>query len=557
MRVALAQLNPVVGDVAGNLALLQRTLEQVAAERPDLVVFPELFLTGYPPLDLLERSWFVDRAEQALVRVGEISRSCPDAGILVGAPTRARDRTGKPLHNSAVLFVAGREVIRRHKMLLPVYDVFDESRYFGPGTETGLAKLGSETLGISVCEDAWNGTGLGTQSELSDNSVVSRARYGRNPVAELAKAGATILVTISASPFWAGKEELRYRLISGHAARHGLPYAFVNQVGANDELVFDGRSMVFDAHGEPILVMQPFAEQVAVVDTGGAGSKGGFVPQERVESVYRALVLGVRDYARKCGFRQAVLGLSGGIDSAVACCLAVEALGPDNVLGVTMPSEYSSAGSVEDSRRLAQNLGIRLAEIPISDLHQGYLGALADQFRGRPADEAEENIQARIRGNLLMALSNKFGYLVVATGNKSELAVGYCTLYGDMSGGLAVLADVPKTMVYELARHTNRTRELIPVATIEKPPSAELRPDQTDQDSLPPYEILDEILARYVEDGQSVEQIAAAGLERQTVEQVVGLVRKNEYKRRQAAVGIKVTSKAFGTGRRMPIAAKY
>ncbi|MEO0081963.1 MAG: NAD+ synthase [candidate division WOR-3 bacterium] len=572
MRIALAQLNPIVGDIENNLALLEQTLVQVSAERPDLVVFPELFLVGYPPLDLLERGWFIARQGEALEQVARISRKFSKTGILLGAAVRTGLAIGKPLYNAAVLFLGGNRLLSQPKTLLPTYDVFDELRYFEPAPCIQTVRLGNEILGISVCEDAWNGPpGNNDRSPIADDRF--RRPYDRNPVAELAEAGASLLVTIAASPFWIGKEELRYSLISSHARRHGLPFVFLNQVGANDELVFDGRSMALDAQGEPILVMEPFTEQVAIVDTTAKGRPENFRPLGRVESVYRTLVLGVRDYARKCGFKQAVLGLSGGIDSAVACCITVAALGPNNVLGVTMPSEYSSKGSVDDSRRLAANLGIRFLEIPIADVYHSYLRAVGPWLTAHSSQVAdpgavnlqssvfvslaEENIQARVRGNILMALSNKFGHLVITTGNKSELAVGYCTLYGDMSGGLAVLADVPKTMVYELARYINRERELIPRATIEKAPSAELRPNQTDQDTLPPYEILDEILARYLEQDQSVEEIVAAGLEKKTVEWVVTAVRKSEYKRRQAAPGIKVTTKAFGAGRRMPVAAKY
>lgn len=548
MKIALAQLNPVVGDVAGNLARLEQVWRQVRGEKPDLLVFPELFLTGYPPLDLLERSWFIDRVEQALGQVQSLSAQGPETAILVGAPVRTGSTVGKPLYNAAVLFGAGRMLLCQPKSLLPTYDVFDELRYFQPADRVQTVELAGEVLGISICEDAWTG-----EPELQSYGTT----YDRNPIAELAEAGATLLVNISASPFTVGKEEQRYKLLSAHARKHRLPLVFVNQVGANDELVFDGRSMAFAAAGAPIQLLQPFVEQVSIVDTEMAGRRELFQPLEKVESVYRALVLGIQDYAGKCGFRQAVLGLSGGVDSAVACCLAVAALGSENVWGVAMPSEYSSTGSVADARLLAQNLGAKFTVIPITDIYHQYLATLAGQFAGKAMNEAEENIQARVRGNLLMALSNKFGHLVITTGNKSELAVGYCTLYGDMSGGLAVLADVPKTMVYELARYINREREVIPESTIRKPPSAELRPNQTDQDTLPPYEVLDEILERYLEKGQSAEEIARAGFEKETVDWVLAAVRKNEYKRRQAAVGLKVTSKAFGLGRRMPIAARY
>jgi NAD+ synthase (glutamine-hydrolysing) len=560
MRIVLAQLNPLVGDVPGNVRRVQQALEQARGLKPDIVVFSELFLSGYPPRDLLTRNWFIDRVEAGLAEVARISAQFPDVGIILGAPVRSR--TGRPwgqspsenlrdsrlkgLLNAAVLFVEGREQFRQAKSLLPTYDVFDETRYFDPAGAVRVAKFGNEVLGISVCEDAWNSP-----------EMWERTTYDRDPVAELASAGATLLVNISASPFAVGKEAIRKRLVAGHALRHGLPFVFVNQVGGNDELVFDGRSMAFDRQGRPQLVMESFREGLAVVETGDVGTDGDYREPEPVESIHDALALGVRDYVRKCGFEKVVLGLSGGVDSAVTCCLAAAALGPENVLGITMPSEHSSPGSVEDSRRLAKNLGIEFREVGITEAYHAYLTLLSGEFAGRQPDATEENIQARVRGNILMAVSNKLGHLVLATGNKSELAVGYCTLYGDMSGGLCVLADVPKTMVYALARHINRHGEVIPRATIEKPPSAELRPNQTDHDTLPSYDVLDAIIAGYVDEGRSADEIVAAGFDRKTVEWVIRAVNRNEYERRQAAPGLKVTSRAFGTGWRMPIAARY
>ncbi len=546
MRIVLAQLNPVVGDLAGNVARVQSTLVQVAPDRPDIVVFPELFLVGYPPRDLLNRHWFVEQAEAALARVIELSSQFPDLGIVVGAVVRNHSRSGKGLANAAVLVAGGRELHRQAKALLPTYDVFDEARYFDPAVFSSVVEFKGELLGLTVCEDAWNVPEL-----------LGRRAYERDPVIELAGQGATLLVNISASPFTAGKESLRYRLLSGHCRRHGLPLVFVNQVGANDELVFDGRSMVLDRSGLAQAVLPGFEEAVAMSDTTASGRADRFQPQELTQSVHDALVLGIRDYVRKCGFATVVLGLSGGIDSAVVCSLAVAALGKENVVGVTMPSEYSSPGSVTDSRVLAHNLGVRLLEIPITPVYRQYLAALGDEFRGLAPDVTEENIQARIRGNILMALSNKHGYLVLSTGNKSELAVGYCTLYGDMCGGLCVLADVPKTMVYQLARYINRKGEIIPHTIVAKPPSAELRPNQTDQDTLPPYDVLDEIIRRYVDEGESPDQIVAAGFEAETVRWVVRAINSSEYKRWQAAPGIRVTRRAFGIGWRMPVAARY
>jgi NAD+ synthase (glutamine-hydrolysing) len=555
MRIVLAQLNPVVGDVPGNVRRVQQALEQACGLKPDVVVFSELFLAGYPPRDLLVRNWFIDRVEAGLAEVARISAQFPKVGIIIGAPVRSPRSRGKGLLNAAILFAGGREQFRQAKSLLPTYDVFDETRYFDPAGGVRVAKFGSEVLGISVCEDAWNSPEMWGRAR--NGTYGTNGTYGRDPVAELASAGATLLVNISASPFAVGKEGIRKRLIAGHALRHGLPFAFVNQVGGNDELIFDGRSMAFDRQGRPQLVMESFQEGLAVVETGDAGTDDNYHEQEPVESIHDALALGVRDYVRKCGFKKVVLGLSGGVDSAVTCCLAVAALGPENVLGITMPSEYSSAGSVEDSRRLAKNLGIEFHQVGIAEAYHAYLELLRGEFAGRQPDATEENIQARVRGNILMAVSNKLGHLVLATGNKSELAVGYCTLYGDMSGGLCVLADVPKTMVYALARYINRNGEVIPLATIEKPPSAELRPNQTDQDTLPPYDVLDAIIAGYVDEGRSADEIVAGGHDRKTVEWVVRAVNRNEYKRRQAAPGLKVTSRAFGTGWRMPIAARY
>jgi NAD+ synthase (glutamine-hydrolysing) len=546
MRIVLAQLNPVAGDVPGNLRRVQQGLVRACELKPDLVVFSELVLTGYPPRDLLARGWFIDRVEAGLAEVARISALYPQVGIIVGAPVRSPHQQGKGLFNAAILLAGGTERLRQAKSLLPTYDVFDETRYFDSGDQVGVVEFRGERIGMSVCEDAWNSP-----------EMWERAPYDRDPVAELASAGATVLINISASPYSVGKEAIRKRLVGGHALRHGLPFVFVNQVGGNDDLVFDGRSMAFDRRGRPQLVLKSFQEELAVAETGADGAESNYVDVNPVESIHEALVLGVRDYVRKCGFKQAVLGLSGGIDSAVVCCLAASALGPENVLGITMPSEYSSRGSVEDSRRLADNLGIEFRQIGIGAAYHAYLSLLEREFAGQRPDTTEENLQARVRGNILMAISNKFGHLVLATGNKSELAVGYCTLYGDMSGGLCVLADVPKTTVYALAKHINRQREVIPEPIIRKAPSAELRPDQTDQDTLPPYDQLDAVIARYVDEGLSADQIVAAGIDRKTVEWVIRAVNRNEYKRRQAAPGLKVTSRAFGTGWRMPIAARY
>lgn len=545
MRVALCQLNPTVGDFEGNLALMERALTDVSAKSPDLAVFPELFLTGYPPQDLLDRPWFVDRAELALASVAALSRKHPGTAVLTGTVTRSSCRAGKGLHNSAVLLNDGEVLATTHKSLLPTYDVFDEARYFDAAPEVHPVPFGGELLGISICEDAWN-----------DPSLWHRNIYTRDPIAELAERGASLIINISASPFYVGKDEIRYRLFSAHAAKHAVPFLVVNQVGGNDELIFDGRSAVVAPDGSLLAYLPAFEERIAVVDLGTT-ERLEFTPDDRTDSMRRALVTGLRDYVRKCGFSKVAVGLSGGIDSAVVAALAVEALGAGNVSGITMPSPYSSSGSIEDSRILAENLGMGFAIIPISGIYQSYLDELDAYLGGDDVTVARENIQARVRGNILMALANESGYLVLSTGNKSETAVGYCTLYGDMSGGLAVLSDVPKTAVYALARNINREREVIPASIIEKPPSAELRPDQLDQDTLPSYEVLDRILDAYVDGTASPREIVEQGLPADTVAWVVRAVDSNEYKRRQAATGLKVTSKAFGTGRRMPIAARY
>jgi NAD+ synthase (glutamine-hydrolysing) len=546
MKITMAQLNPIVGDINGNTSKIIQTMSQCRDQEPDLVVFPELFLVGYPPKDLLERPWFIEKAQQAVQELAQTSLRYPQTGILFGAPLPTGKDVGKRLYNSAVLIFQGRVLSIHHKSLLPTYDVFDERRHFDPAPEINTVAFKEEKLGVSICEDAWNDPELWPKGTL----------YPFDPIEILARQGATLFINISASPFFRGKEEIRFRLIRNHAQKHRRAFVFVNQIGGNDELIFDGRSLCLDAAGEPVAICPSFAEHVHTIDTTLAGRPGLYVPQDKLESIYEALVLGVRDYMRKCGFSKAVVGLSGGIDSAVTCCLAKDAVGSENVLGISMPSPYSSKGSIEDSRKLAANIGIRFQVVPISTIYQAYLDTLKDPFAGQKPDITEENIQARIRGNILMAFSNKFGHLVLSTGNKSELAVGYCTLYGDMSGGLAVISDVPKTMVYDLANYINRKTEVIPRAIIEKPPSAELKPNQVDQDTLPPYPILDKILHYYIEELYSVEEIIHLGFDRETVRWVAQMVEKNEYKRKQAALGLKVTTKAFGVGRRIPIAAR-
>jgi NAD+ synthase (glutamine-hydrolysing) len=546
MKITLAQLNPTVGDIDGNLAKMKQTIAIASDEKTDLAIFPELFVTGYPPRDLLNRVSFIKKVERAISDIKTISKAYPKLGILFGAPAKTSMEYGRGLYNAAFLIRNGKILQIQQKSLLPTYDVFDEARYFDPARQVQVVEFKEEMLGISICEDAWN-----------DPELWPRRFYNHDPIKTLVQQKASVLINISASPFHMGKEKLRFKLISNHAKKHKLPFVFVNQVGGNDELVFDGRSIFVDSRGRPIWVGDSFNEVIKTLDIEETSKEAVYDFQDEIKSVHDALVLGIKDYIRKCGFKGVMLGLSGGIDSAVTCALACEAVGPENVWGITMPGPFSSKGSVDDSIELAKNLGIQLKEIPISSINDTYLETLKPHFAGKPPDIAEENIQARIRGNILMALSNKFGYLVLSTGNKSEMAVGYCTLYGDMSGGLSVISDVPKTMVYKIASYINREREIIPRATITKPPSAELRANQTDQDSLPPYDILDQILQYYIEEGMSSEEITAKGFSSETVKWVIKAIAQSEYKRRQAAPGLKVTSKAFGIGRRMPIAARY
>jgi NAD+ synthase (glutamine-hydrolysing) len=546
MKVTLAQLNPTIGDIQGNLVKVEKTLARCSKDSPDLVIFPELFLVGYPPRDLLERPAFIARTQGAIEKLLNISKNFGQTGIILGAPQPNQQPTGKGIHNSALLIYQGELVFTHHKSLLPTYDVFDEPRYFEPGLEHPVVKFKDSILGISVCEDAWN-----------DPALWPRRTYHHDPIEAMAKKGAKLIINIAASPFHRGKERLRYNIVQSHARKHRIPFLFVNQVGANDELIFDGRSVCVDGAGDPIVVFPPFQEHVETISLDHIGVPISYQPQEEIESVYQALVLGVRDYMEKCGFTTAILGLSGGIDSAVTCCIAVEAVGSDKVVAVTMPGPYSSPGSVEDSEKLAGNLGVKFETVPISPVYEAYIKSLKPHLGEREADITEENIQARIRGNILMALSNKLGHLVLSTGNKSELAVGYCTLYGDMSGGLSVISDVPKTMVYELARYINRQSLLIPQEIVDKAPTAELRENQTDQDTLPPYEVLDQILHYYLDEHYSMEDILRLDFDPETVSWVLRTVDRNEYKRRQGPPGLKVTSKAFGTGRRMPIAAKF
>lgn len=570
MRIALAQINPTVGDIDGNSRLIEQALDQAAQQQADLVVFPELAIIGYPPKDLLLKPAVVS---DCLDAVEALAKRCTDVAAVIGFPA-ASDRTqGRTLFNAAALCAQGRVVHRHVKSLLPTYDVFDEHRYFEPGPKVDLAQFAGRKLGISICEDLWN-----------DARMFSRQLYHDNPIDALATLGAELFINCAASPFVMRKQAFRTKLMANAAKKHRLPLVYCNQVGGNDELIFDGHSCAFDAQGNLLALAKGFEEDLLVVDVPVPGGEigGNGQPQrktvvaghriepakEGLASAYEALVLGLRDYCRKCGFNSIVLGLSGGIDSALSACLCVAALGAANVRGIAMPSRYSSAGSVEDARALADRLGIEMDVLPIEGPHAAFEQLLGPVFEGLPRDTTEENVQARVRGVLLMAFSNKFGSLLVTTGNKSEVAVGYCTLYGDMAGGLAVLSDVPKTMVYDLSRWINESDEsplrrqfggpVIPEPSISKPPSAELRPDQRDQDSLPPYEELDAIIERYVEREQSARRIVEeTGFDSQVVLKVVRMIDLNEYKRKQMAPGLKITGRAFGFGRRMPIAQRY
>lgn len=539
MRIALAQLDCVVGDVRGNLGLVRAAYRKAEGLGADLVLTPELALCGYPPRDLLEQPDFIRANGEALKTLAKEIRS---TGLVVGFVEANPAPRGRALFNSAALLHNGKVAARRQKSLLPTYDVFDEVRHFEPAAENPPVRFKGRRIGITICEDAWN-----------DEAFWGKRLYRADPVTRQVKAGADILVNISASPFELGKLGFRRGLLAGHARRHGLPFAYCAQVGGNDELIFDGYSFAVDGRGRTLAAARGFVSDMIIFDSDAPG-RASFPEREPVADLHDALVLGIKDYAAKCSFKAALIGLSGGIDSAVTCALAVAALGPSQVLGVSMPSMYSSEGSVTDAAALSRNLGTELLSLPIKGSYDALMRALEAPFRGTPPGVSEQNLQARIRGNLLMALSNKKGSLLLSTGNKSELAVGYCTLYGDMSGGLAAIADVFKTDVYALARYINREAPVIPKASIEKPPSAELKPDQKDQDDLPPYEQLDRILRLYIEEGKDAACIVKAGHSRTLVHDILDRVDRAEYKRRQAPPVLRVSNKAFGVGRRMPIA---
>jgi NAD+ synthase (glutamine-hydrolysing) len=536
MKIGFAQINPVIGDFAGNETKILNAYHTLVAQGAELVLTPELAIAGYPPQDLVFKSRFVPRNLEVLeslhARVGEVP--------LVVGYVDLNEGIGKPFRNAAALLQRGTPIRKFFKSLLPSYDVFDEGRYFESAHAVAPVIVAGRKIGITLCEDIWT------------ERYLPRRLYGASPVESLVSQGAEILLNLSASPFSLGKAQRRAAMLAEVARTHRIPVCYCNAVGGNDELIFDGNSLAFSAGGDPLAKLAPLEEQLEVIDLAAAARPVSF--QSDAEELFHALSLGLRDYAAKCRFQSVVLGLSGGIDSALTACIAAHALGAQNVLGVTMPTEFSSRGSIEDSEKLAANLGIRFLNVPIQASFESFKNQFQDVFRGQPEDVTEENMQPRLRGMTLMAISNKFGHLVLSTGNKSELAVGYCTLYGDMCGGLAVISDLPKTWVYRVSEWINRETEIIPVSTLQKPPSAELKHDQRDQDTLPPYEVLDPILHLYVEEERSVAEIVQAGFEEATVRWVQRRVDLNEYKRAQAAPGLKVTSRAFGSGRRMPVA---
>ncbi len=543
MKIALGQINPTVGDFSGNAAKIVDFSRRAQAAGAGLILFPELSVCGYPPRDLVERPSFVARNRET---VDHIAAETKGIAVICGLVTPAHSDTGKSVMNSAALLIDGKVAFIQSKMLLPTYDVFDEMRNFAPAKSQELFSFCGNRMALTICEDAWN-----------DKRFWRKPLYTVDPVDSLVKAGGNFVLNISASPFWIGKREFRREMLASIARQHKVPVVLVNQVGGNDSLVFDGSSVVLNREGEVIAQGRSFEEDLIYFDSQTlAGEMHEQIAGEEA-SVYSALVLGTRDYMQKCGFRKAIIGLSGGIDSALTAVVAADAVGPENVIGVGMPGPYSSQGSIDDARSLAKNLGIRFELLSINPAYEAYRETLRDVFAGQKEDVTEENIQSRARGTMLMALSNKFGAIVLSTGNKSELGVGYCTLYGDMVGGLAVISDVPKTLVYRLSQYVNSRRAVIPQATLEKPPSAELRPDQKDSDSLPPYEILDAVLEDYVEDSHPAEQIAQdRGFDIEVVRRVIRLVDRAEYKRQQAAPGLKISPKAFGVGRRFPIAAR-
>lgn len=542
MRVYIGQINTTVGAIDANAALIRQAYEEGVRAGAGVVMVPELAVTGYPTRDLLDRPYFIARALE--IR-DSLAAMTGETALIFGCPVPNTHWCGKPLHNAAIVAQNGRILLEQKKMLLPTYDVFDELRYFEPGTEVHLVEIAGTKVGVAICEDFW-----------FDDEILGKKLYCNNPIDDLARQGAQVVLNISASPFNAGKRRARWEIFSKIAQRYEVPLVYVNQVGGNDELLFDGSSIVFDASGQTIFCAPAFEEHSSLVALQGEACQIT-LSLDTEEEIGLALILGLRDYLRKCGFDRVVIGLSGGIDSALTAAIAAEALGAENVTGIAMPSQFSSQHSVDDARALAENLGIDFHVVPIAGIYAPYETAVDTLFGEHKFDTTNENIQARIRGNILMAWSNRTGAMVLSTGNKSELAVGYCTLYGDMAGGLSLLGDVYKTMVYRVSRWINRERTLIPESTLTKPPSAELRPNQTDQDTLPPYDVLDGILKLYIEEWKETDEIVAAGFERALVVRVLNMVDRAEFKRRQGAPTVRVSSKAFGSGRDMPIAQQW
>jgi NAD+ synthase (glutamine-hydrolysing) len=544
MKITIAQIDPCIGDFKSNHEKMISAIKIAGESQADLICFSEMVITGYPPRDLLERSDFIRASDRALHELVAYSGQVRGLPIVCGTVIPHK-KGGNGLWNAAVVLLNGRIELIQPKTLLPTYDVFDEARYFDSAETAGLFDWKGTRIGLTVCEDAW-----------TDPDAFFHNRYRIDPIDRLAKQGADLILNLSASPFQIGKQQLRFKLIQNHIKKHRIPVVLVNQVGGQDELIFDGRSFALNRDGSLLHILPGFQEDTKTVHLDQT-KPIPYPETDEIETVYHALILGLRDYLDKCGFCKVVIGLSGGIDSAVTACIATESVGQEQVLCVSMPSQFSSKGSVNDAALLAKHLDVHFLTIPIEPIYSAYLDTLSGPFHGLDTDETEENIQARIRGNLLMAFSNKQGSLTLATGNKSELSVGYCTMYGDMSGALSVIGDVPKTMVYALARWINRKKEVIPNSILVKPPSAELKPDQTDQDSLPPYDLLDRIIKLYVDQALCIDDILRQGIDEKTTRWVIQAIAKNEYKRRQAAPTLKVTTKAYGIGRRMPIAARY
>jgi NAD+ synthase (glutamine-hydrolysing) len=543
VKIGLAQYDPTIGAFKHNMAQMIRLAGKARDKGCELVIFPELAVCGYPPRDLLERKEFIQDNLQAM---DWLMSEVKGIAVLCGCVSPNTKRTGKPIHNTAILFEEGKVLAMVHKRLLPSYDIFDETRYFEPGTESMPVSFKGLSLGIMICEDIWN-----------DSDIFPEHNYPVNPVAELAEKGTDVFITINSSPFDIKKAAFRYHILRHLATKYLRPFFYINAVGGQDCLIFDGNSMAVDHAGKIMAQAKDFTEDLVTVDTDALQGEKHMVSASKEEAVVKALELGLKDYTTRCGFSKVVLGLSGGIDSSVTAAVAAQALGPENVLGVIMPSPYTSEASIEDAEALALNLEIQTITIPISDIFDSYLRTLEPVFSGKDRNITEENIQARIRGNLLMAISNKFGHMVISTGNKSELAVGYCTLYGDLSGGFALISDLPKTMVYEVAGYLNSEGEIIPKRVLTKAPSAELRPGQKDQDDLPPYEILDSILERYLEHNTSPDRIIAEGFDPEIVYRIVQMVDRSEYKRHQAPIGPRITTRAFGYGRRYPVVHGY